>query len=55
MMEGGVFLSRPAPIFLVPQRPLSGCLLSFEGSKTEKYGQNAHFFTKNRLSAKNNT
>ena len=55
MMEGGVFLPFPAPIFLVPQCPLSGCLLSFEGSKTEKYGQNAQFFTKNCPSAKNNT
>ena len=55
MMEGGVFLSFPAPIFLVPQCPLSGCLLSFEGSKTEKYGQNAQFFIKNCPSAKNNT
>ena len=55
MMEGEVFLPLPAPIFLVPQRPLSGCLLSFEGSKTEKYGQNAQFFTKSCPSAKNNT
>lgn len=54
-MGAEVFGFLPAPIFLVPQRPLSGCLLSFEGSKTEKYGQNAQFFTKNCPSAKNNT
>ena len=54
-MGAEVFSFLPAPIFLVPQRPLSGCLLSFEGSKTEKYGQNAQFFTKNCPSAKNNT
>ena len=54
-MGAEVFGFLPAPIFLVSQCPLSGCLLSFEGSKTEKYGQNAQFFIKNCPSAKNNT
>ena len=54
-MGAEVFGFLPAPIFLVPQCSLSGCLLSFEGSKTEKYGQNAQFFIKNCPSAKNNT